>query len=325
MNTPPAVDDDSPAAKANAPSADSVLAAKGRSFHWARHGLSAVHAARATRLYRLCRYIDDLADESPSTALAQHALSEVAASMRSGQSDDPILQDGLALMRECDMDSAVFLDLIAGVQSDLQPVRMPDLDALLRYCYQVAGTVGLMMCKVLDTDARAAFPHAIDLGMAMQLTNICRDIAADAKLDRRYLPASMVGHLSPAQLLRPTAAESVALQACVARLLDCADTYYQSGELGLSYLPMRARAGMLVAARVYRAIGTQLRAQDGAAGSTRAVVSPRRKAAITAQALAAAPFSRFFWQAPMRHDARLHLALSRSPACSAVSFVRYAA
>lgn len=304
-------------------SADSVLAAKGRSFHWARHGLSAVHAQRATRLYRLCRHIDDLADESPSNAWAQQALSEVAASIRAGQSDDPILQDGLALMLECDLDAAVFLDLIAGVQTDLQPVRVPDLDALLRYCYQVAGTVGLMMCKVLDTDARAAFPHAMDLGMAMQLTNICRDVATDANLDRRYLPATLVGHLSPAQLLHPTDAESLAVRSCLARLLDCADTYYQSGELGLSYLPVRARAGMLVAARVYRAIGTQLRAQADGLGSARVVVTPWRKAAITAQTMAALPFSNFFWQAPTGHDASLHVALTRSPACSSVSFSRY--
>lgn len=304
-------------------SADSVLAAKGRSFHWARHGLSAVHAQRATRLYRLCRHIDDLADESPSTAWAQQALSQVVASIRTGQSEDPVLEDGLSLMRECDMDAAVLLELIAGVQSDLQPVRMPDLDALLRYCYQVAGTVGLMMCKVLDTDAPAALPHAIDLGMAMQLTNICRDIATDAKLDRRYLPATLVGHLSPTQLLFPSAAESLALQTCVVRLLDCADTYYHSGELGLSYLPVRARVGMLVAARVYQAIGTQIRARDDGVRAERVVVAPWRKAAITARALAALPFNRFFWLAPIGHDARLHGALSRSPACSAVSFSRY--
>jgi phytoene synthase len=309
----------------NTPSADSVLAAKGRSFHWARRGLSTLHAQRATRLYRLCRHIDDLADESLSNACAQQALFEVAASIRTGQSDDPVLQDGLALMRECDMDVAVFLDLITGVQSDLQLVRMPDLDALLRYCYQVAGTVGLMMCKVLDTDARAAFPHAMDLGMAMQLTNICRDIAADAKLDRRYLPATLVGHLSPAQLLHPTAAESLAVQSCVARLLDCADTYYQSGELGLSYLPVRARAGMLVAARVYHAIGAQIKAQADGVGSARVVVTPWRKAAITAQTLGGLPFNRFFWQAPTGHDPRLHWPLSRSPVFSAVSFLRYAA
>ena len=308
-----------------ADSAESVLAAKGRSFHWARHLLGAVHAERATRLYRLCRYVDDLADEGHSTALSKGALSAAAESIRDGYSNDPVIQDGLALMRECDIDPVIFLDLIAGVQSDLEPVRMPDLDALLRYCYQVAGTVGLMMCKVLDTKDRAAFPHAVDLGIAMQLTNICRDIVADAAVDRRYLPASMVGDLSPDRLLRPAEQLSRQLRACVVSLLDCAETYYQSGELGLSYLPVRARGGMLVAARVYREIGVQLRARDSVEWSERVVVAPWRKAAVTTQALAVLPFSRFFWRHPARHDNRLHLALSSSPACSAASFLRYAA
>lgn len=310
---------------ASTASAESVLAAKGRSFYWARHLLGTLHAERATRLYRLCRYIDDLADECHSTALAKQALSDAAASIRDGHSNDPVIQDGLALMRECNLDAVIFLDLIAGVQSDLEPVRMPDLDSLLRYCYQVAGTVGLMMCKVLDTDARAAFPHAVDLGIAMQLTNICRDIAADAAVDRRYLPASMVGDLSPELLLCPTEELSVPLKACVSTLLDCAEKYYQSGELGLSYLPVRARGGMLVAARVYREIGLQLRARDHVYWSERVVVAPWRKAAITSQALVAVPFSRFFWRHPARHDNLLHLALSSSPTCSAASFLRYAA
>lgn len=306
-------------------SAESVLAAKGRSFYWARHLLGAVHAERATRLYRLCRCIDDLADESQSTALAKQALSRAAASIRDGSSNDPIIQDGLALMRECDIDTIILLDLIAGVQSDLEPVRMPDLDSLLRYCYQVAGTVGLMMCKVLDTDARAAFPHAIDLGIAMQLTNICRDIAADAAIDRCYLPASMVGDLSPDMLLCPSGLLPIQLKACISILLDHAEKYYQSGELGLSYLPVRARGGILVAARVYREIGLQLRARDHDYWSERVVVSPWRKSAITSQALAAVPFSRFFWRPPAEHDKRLHLALSSSKFYSAASFLRYAA
>jgi phytoene synthase len=292
------------------PSADSVLASKGRSFHWARHLLGATHAARATRLYRLCRYIDDLADEGDSVLQAQQALAGVAASIRSGHSDDPILQDGLALMQECGIDPDIVLDLVAGVQSDLALVRLPNLDALLRYCYQVAGTVGLMMCKVLDTHASAAFPHAVDLGIAMQLTNICRDISADAEVDRRYLPASMVGELSPLRLLQPDAKEREMLQTCILALLDCADTYYQSGELGLSYLPLRARAGMLVAARVYRGIGLQLRARQKFCGATRAVVPPWRKAVITAQALLTRPLTPSFWRPTVAHDAGLHQALT---------------
>jgi phytoene synthase len=301
--------------------ADSVLAAQGRSFHWARHLLGRVHADRATRLYRLCRYIDDLADECHSTALAKQALAAAAASIRDGNSDDPIIQDGLALLHECRIESVVFLDLISGVQSDLELVRMPDLDSLLRYCYQVAGTVGLMMCKVLDTETRAAFAHAIDLGIAMQLTNICRDIAADAAADRRYLPASMVGDVSPELLLCPSGELSVHLKACVSSLLDYAEKYYQSGERGLSYLPVRARGSILVAARVYREIGLQLRARDHVYWSGRVVVSPLRKAAVTSRALIAHIFGPSFWHIPARHDTRLHSALLNFPASSYASVI----
>jgi phytoene synthase len=305
-------------------SADHVLAEKGRSFHWARHLLGPVHAARATRLYRLCRYIDDLADEGSSTVLARQALMAAAVSIREGHSTDPVLQDGLALMHECGIDTDILLELIAGVQSDLETVRMPDFDSLLRYCYQVAGTVGLMMCKVLDTDDRAAFSHAVDLGIAMQLTNICRDVAADADVDRRYLPATMVGDLAPSQLLNPSAHLRAHVQDCIAMLLDCADTYYHSGELGLSYLPWRARGGILVAARVYRAIGSQLRAREQAYLNGRVVVPAWRKAAVTSQALVAIPFSRFFWQHPVPHNGCLHAAFKHFPPASTACFLRHA-
>ena len=306
-------------------SANSVLASKGRSFHWARHLLGATHATRATRLYHLCRHIDDMADESRSDVLAKRALANVVASVHIGQSKDPIIQDGLSLMQECGIDADVLLDLIEGVQSDLELVRIPDMDSLLRYCYQVAGTVGLMMCKVLDTNVREAFLHAVDLGIAMQLTNICRDITADAVVDRRYLPASMVGDLEPARLLNPASELRATLQTCVAKLLDCADTYYRSGELGLSYLPMRARGSMLVAARVYRGIGLQLRACQHVYWTERVVVPVWKKVFITSQALLTSPLKRSFWRPPIQHDATLHLALKNSPALRSAAFLRHAA
>ena len=305
-------------------SANSVLASKGRSFHWARHLLGTIHATRATRLYYLCRHIDDMADESRSDVLAKQALADVVASVRIGQSKDPIIQDGLSLMQECGIDADILLDLIDGVQSDLELVRIADMDALLRYCYQVAGTVGLMMSKVLDTNIHHAFPHAVDLGIAMQLTNICRDISADAVLERRYLPASMVGNLAPDQLVNPASDLHAALRACVAKLLDCADTYYQSGEHGLSYLPLRARGSMLVAARVYRGIGVQLSASQHAYWTERVVVPTWQKVFITSRALLTSPFKRSFWRAPIQHDSTLHAALKKSPALRSVALLRNA-
>lgn len=293
--------------------ADAVLASKGRSFHWARHLLSPIHAARATRLYAFCRYIDDLADESASTDAAREALAAASYSIRTGRSRNPVIIDAIDLMRECAIDPAIVLELIRGVASDAEPVRIADEAALLRYCYHVAGTVGLMMCRVLDVDDPAALPHAIDLGIGMQLSNICRDVAADAASGRRYLPASMVGDLPPEALIDPAEALRPLLRRCIAVLLDHADTYYRSGEAGLAYLPIGARSAILVAARLYRAIGTRLRQRGHAYWSGRVAVHGGAKTLLTAHALLTAPVKPSFWSAPRRHDDALHAALTGLP------------
>lgn len=289
--------------------ADLVLAQKGKTFHWARHLMGSLHASRATRLYRFCRYIDDLADESSSPAVGSSALLLAAQDISRGMSAHPVIQDGIDLMRECGIERAIVLELISGVASDLGVVLVTDENALLRYCYQVAGTVGLMMCRVLDTQNPSALPHAVDLGIAMQLTNICRDIAADAQVGRRYVPQSMLGELAPQALICPAEALRPSVRQCVAALLDRADMYYRSAELGLPYLPLGARSGILVAARTYQAIGAQLRQRDYAYWTGRATVSKPRKAAVTLRALLTVPLQRAFWRSPRLHDATLHTPL----------------
>ncbi len=293
--------------------ADQALSSKGRSFHWARRLLGAQHASRSTRLYGFCRRIDDLVDESPSVEVATIALSTLTESMLTGQSDNVLFADAIALLNECRIDIAIPLELIAGVKSDLSLVRIADEAELLRYCYRVAGTVGLMMSAVLDVDNAAALPHAIDLGIAMQLTNICRDVRADALVNRRYLPATLVGEVTLSALTQPNADEQPNLRRAVEYLLDLADVYYASGERGLVYLPPGARRGMLVAARVYRAIGTQLRARDCDYWSSRAIVSTPAKAAITLVALTGAVVRRVRGRARVAHDPALHRALVGLP------------
>lgn len=290
--------------------AEATLTQKGRTFHWARRLMGALHASRATRLYSFCRLIDDLADEATSVESGKAALLLAANDVAKGASSHAVIQDGINLMLECEIECSVVLELISGVASDLRPVQMADEDALLRYCYQVAGTVGLMMCKVLDTKNHAAFPHAVDLGIAMQLTNICRDVAVDAAVGRRYLPATLVGDLEPRLLEQPAPSLQPSVRKAVDALLDIADQYYRSGELGLSYLPVGARSGILVAGRIYRAIGTRLRQQDGTYWLGRAVVPPRTKARVTAQALLSVPLKASFWMPSQQHDVRLHRALS---------------
>jgi phytoene synthase len=293
--------------------AETALARKGRSFFWARRLLGPVPAARATRLYGFCRYLDDLADEATSMEEARVKLGAASREIAAGLSADPMIQDGIDLMHECRISPLIAVELVKGLLSDLDPVRCPDEAALLQYCYRVAGTVGVMMCGVLDVSDRGAFAHAIDLGIAMQLTNICRDIATDAAANRRYLPASLIGDLAPEELIKPLPARRLQLRAVVEDLLNRADRHYTSGEIGISYLPLRARSGILVAGRVYRAIGTRLRAQGSVFWDRRIMVSDGRKAALTAHALISAPCQRFFWRKPSGHDASLHDTLRGLP------------
>ena len=287
--------------------ANRALAAKGRSFHWARRLLNPVHSDRATRLYGFCRRVDDLADEASSTVAAQDALDALDRAFETDASSDPLTADAMRLMTECRIDPAIPRLLIAGVSSDLQTVDVADVPELLRYCYCVAGTVGLMMSAALDAHDPEASPYAVDLGIAMQLTNLCRDVVDDAKAGRRYLPASLVSAMSPMQLESPVHADRVQAEAGVLRLLDIADIYYASGEDGLRYLPPHAGRAILVAARVYRAIGTRLRQRDGDVWSGRVRVGATAKAAITAGALLSPK------RAPRAHDQSLHAALAGWP------------
>jgi phytoene synthase len=306
-------------AAAHVPSAaaESTLARQGRSFHWARRLLGATHADRATRLYAFCRRLDDLVDEAAAPEEARVALAAADRDIADGRSDDLVLRDGLALMRECGIEPGVVRELIAGMASDAETVRVVDEAELLRYCYRAAGTVGLMMCRVLDAPEPAAAAHAVDLGIAMQLTNLCRDVAADARMGRRYLPASLVGDIAPADLIEPSPALQPALRAAVARLLALAEVYYASGEAGLPFLPVRARAGILVAGRVYRAIGHRLAAREYAYWEGRAFVPDWRKATITLAALTTQPLRGAFWSRPHAHPASLHQALIGLPGITA--------
>ena len=293
-------------------SADLVLSRKGKSFHWARRWMASAHAARATRLYGFCRYVDDLADEAvvggdldPDAALAL-----VAQGIASGVSQIPIVLDMIDLMQQCGIQPALVLTFVDGITSDLGTVLMADEDGLLRYCYQAAGTVGSMMCRVLGCDDPAALRHAVDLGIAMQLTNICRDVADDAAAGRRYLPASLIGDVAPQRLVDPAPALQPVLQGCIDRLLVTADRYYRSGEAGLAHLPIGARGSILVAARMYRAIGIRLRQNGYAYWLGRTVVPRHTKTLVTARALLSTPLLPGFWRPARRHDAALHGALS---------------
>ena len=252
--------------------AGAVLARHGRSFHFAGRWLDAAQAHDSARLYAFCRRLDDIADHANDAQAGRRRLRGVLADLHSGHSDEAWIADFLLLTTQHRISRRPAVELVRGLLGDLDAVRLADDRELIRYCYRVAGTVGLMMCGVLDVRDPAARPFAVDLGIAMQLTNIARDVAEDAAAGRRYLPAAWVGRLEPAQILAPSAATAARLRHGVARLLDCAETYYDSGRQGLRYLPPRPRRAIRVASAVYRGIGRRLRARGCDSTGGRVVV-----------------------------------------------------
>lgn len=300
-------------AEHHAGTAKAVLKRHGRSFHFASRFLGKRHGERATRLYALCRTIDDLADDAPDVAWADSRLASLSNAITLADRSDPIASTALALQDETGIQTGSLVALIAGVRTDMNPVALAEEADLLDYAYAVAGTVGVMMCAVLDVRDTRAYPFAIDLGIAMQLTNIARDVGTDARLGRRYLPASWVGEIAPEALINPTEAADHRIRTAVVRILQLAERYYESGEAGLGFLPLRARLAILIAARVYRAIGYRIAMGGHRPWQKRAVVSDGRKIVIGLQAVAAFLLKRDLHSRQLQHDADLHLAIRHRP------------
>ena len=290
------------------------LATNGRSFHWARRFLGQRMGSDAARLYAFCRVLDDMADGDIADGPARlRAIRDDLAAGRTG--DDPALLAFLPLMEEKRFPAEVLVALIDGLLEDqVEMVALADEAELLRYAYRVAGTVGLLMCHVLDCHAPAARAHAIDLGIAMQLTNIARDVLEDASMNRRYIPGDWVDDVGPADILgaatAPGSGHGPAITAAVGRLLDLAEDFYASGAQGYRYLPWRAHLSIAVAARVYRQIGIQLRAASHTWHDGRQVTSSATKLRCSVLALGSLG-SRLGGEG--RHDGRLHLALRGLP------------
>jgi phytoene synthase len=232
-----------------------VLSRYGRSFRLAGALLSRDHLTSAAQLYAFCREIDNLADDATDTESARAELQAVRLAVLGSDTNHRLAAQFLTLTQHCHASQQVAAQLIDTVLSDLEPVRIADEMGLIRYAYGAAGTVGLMMCSVLGVTERAAQPYAIDLGIAMQLTNIARDVVEDAAINRIYLPATWLPPgLMPAQIQDHPEAVFAAVQ----RLLALADQYYESGVQGLCFLPYRARFAILAAKQLYQAIGQHI-------------------------------------------------------------------
>jgi phytoene/squalene synthetase len=265
--------------------AEAILRYHGRSFHLASRLLGNPGRANAARLYAFCRFVDDLADTSEDPIQAGRDLRRlredvVQQTPRSIQS-----ADFLNLSAEVNLPIAAALSLIDTVLRELEGTRLAEQSDLITYAQGVAGTVGLMMCSVLGATDPKAKPFAVDLGIAMQLTNIARDVGEDAEMGRVYLPATWLDGLSPEQILRPDKAQQRILRQATARCLALADQYYARGLAGLKFLPIRSRCAIGVAANVYRAIGNRIAAADYRSWDHRAIVPVRVRLLIAAACL----------------------------------------
>lgn len=263
-----------------------LLRQHARSFHAASLLLPQRVRDPASVLYGFCRLADDAVDvhggRSEAIAMLQDRLDRAYAGRPLPTPQDRALA---WVLQAHAMPRALPEQLLQGLAWDAEGRRYETLDDLLHYAARVAGTVGAMMAVLMGARTPAALARACDLGVAMQLTNIARDVGEDARMGRLYLPLQWLrqaGITPEAWLAQPR--HGPALAGVVEQLLRQADALYARAEAGIALLPPDCRPGIRAAARLYAAIGGQVRRAGCDAVALRAVVPPWRKAWLLAGA-----------------------------------------
>lgn len=238
---------------------EEMLAHYGKSFNWAALILNKQQRRDAQCIYAFCRYIDDIADEMPDKLQAKKMLSDIKEEIQSKRSDHIIIKNMIQLMSELTINPKIIYQLIDGISWDLHHQYINDVEELVRYSYGVASTVGLLMCAVFNVQDKNALRYAIDLGIGMQLTNIARDVIEDAKRGRVYLPRNWFKeNIQPNQIINPANLRQDIFNK-ILKLLELAESYYQSAERGIPYLPNRVQFSILTASKLYNAIGVKIK------------------------------------------------------------------
>lgn len=274
-----------------------AIARHSKSFDLASRLFPAERRNEVAALYGWCRACDDAIDLRPKATHAEtvgalhRQLDEI---YRGVPQSDPILACFQEVVERRRIPIDYPLELLRGMAMDVEGATYDTLDELLVYCWRVAGTVGLMMCHVMGVSDDEAPPHAAHLGIAMQLTNIARDVGEDWRRGRVYLPAELMD-AELAGWLRANTREADApplpertwaeLAGARRRLLREADRYYASADAGMRYLEPRSALAVRTARLVYAEIGRQIEAQGADALQQRAVVPRRRKLRLAAGAL----------------------------------------
>ncbi len=261
--------------------AGDVIHRSSRSFSLAVRFLPARFRQQVTALYAWCRSVDDTVDQASDQKHAEAALQileedlQRIAQRKVIQHPASTWIEPLIANREIDPRHAS--EMIEGMRMDLGGYRVETEADLERYCYHAAGTVGLMMTRLMDVQDRKADRHAIALGVAMQMTNIARDVREDAERGRSYLPG----------IPNPLTTNSDEVKASVAKVLALAEQHYQTATDGMHYLPWKCRMGIRVAMYVYREIGREIRRNQFEVLHQRTVLSKSRLFATALLAMVA--------------------------------------
>jgi phytoene synthase len=248
-------------------------------------------------LYAWCRHCDDVVDgqelgfaAAPSVVQGRHdATSELGRlydETRRAYSGEPMRDPAFAAFQEVALGHAIApryaFDHLAGFAMDVGEARYDTIEDTLRYCYHVAGVVGLMMASIMGARDELVLDRACDLGLAFQLTNIARDIVDDAAIGRCYVPSDWLldAGIPPDHVALPR--HRAALATVAARLVDYAEPYYASATVGIAALPLRSAWAIATARNVYRQIGIEVKRRGPQAWDARVGTSKATKLRLLA-------------------------------------------
>jgi phytoene synthase len=236
--------------------------------------------------YAFCRYCDDAVDTAESVDQKMATLESLHASLNdayTGRTSDPLFLALADVADRHDIPEEYFKQVIHGVESDLTKVRYQDFEELRSYCYQVASVVGLICLQIFGYKDDSAREHAIDLGLAMQLTNIARDIQEDLGLGRIYLPQDEIARFGyseealEAGIVNESFIDLMRFQAQRAR------GYFDSGFKLLPYLSPRSRACPAVMGQLYSKVLQRIEEAEFDVFQHRISLSKTEKLRVTAQ------------------------------------------
>lgn len=281
---------------------DRILRAGSKTFHFASLALPRRIRRPTLALYAFCRHADDGVDDARDRDGARAAVDALRARIErvyAGRGLDGVVERSFATVVRDHGIPREELELLAeGMEWDVEGRRYATMADVRAYALRVAGTVGVMMTHIMGPRAASArddghrdplvLDRARDLGIAMQLTNIARDVGTDARMGRVYLPADWLeaNGTSPDELIARPAA-TMAVRRSVARILDVADGHYARADEGIAHLPGDCRIAIRAARLVYAEIGNVVRARDFDSVRSRAVVPLWRKVTLMMKALGA--------------------------------------